>query len=176
MLKVMIVSGHNFKEQGCHNSILNISEYRAVQRIIAKVMEEEEFGDVDTVYKARNATLNNLPNEINEWNPDLIISVHLNAFNGKAQGTETLHWHSSKKGKDYATKFSEIASKLTGFNNRGTLSIKKGERGWILLGKTKAPAILIEPFFLDSIKTNKELEDKIQASARAIINFIKIIK
>ncbi|MGL5315285.1 MAG: N-acetylmuramoyl-L-alanine amidase [Peptostreptococcaceae bacterium] len=176
MLRVMIVSGHDFEKTGCVNTKLNVNEYKIVQRIINRVMDLENFKDVDLVYKARNASLNELPKEINKWNPDLAIEVHLNAANGSAQGSETLVWHTSKKGAEYGELFSKVASEKTGYRNRGILKVKDKENGCVFLKGTSCPAILIEPFFLDSIKDNAELDKAIENSAKAIIEFLAKIK
>lgn len=172
----MIVSGHDFEKTGCVNTRLNVNEYKIVQRIINRVMDLERFKDVDLVYKARNASLSNLPKEINLWSPNLAIEVHLNAANGVAQGSETLVWHTSTKGAEYGKLFSKIASSKTGYRDRGIINVKDKENGCVFLKGTSCPAILIEPFFLDAIKDSSELEKAIENSALAIIEFLAKIK
>lgn len=73
---------------------------------------------------------------------DLIIELHLNAFNGTAKGTEVLY--SSNSGKVVAQR---VQDKLkTIFTNRNT----KRRTDLYILNKTKPVSILLETFFCDS--------------------------
>jgi N-acetylmuramoyl-L-alanine amidase len=73
---------------------------------------------------------------------DLYISFHLNAFNGKARGTETFYFSSA--GLEYARPVNDALVSL-GFKNRGC---KK--KGFYVLRNTTMPAILIESCFVDN--------------------------
>jgi N-acetylmuramoyl-L-alanine amidase len=64
-------------------------------RIEKKVQKTE-------VQRFYRRTYKELPDDINALNPDFIISLHCNAFNGKASGTEVLYYHKSEKGKKMA--------------------------------------------------------------------------
>ncbi|MEM7554088.1 MAG: N-acetylmuramoyl-L-alanine amidase [Cyanobacteria bacterium P01_A01_bin.84] len=74
---------------------------------------------------------------------DRFVSIHFNAFDGSAHGTEVLYVSSS--GKKIATPVVNEIAKL-GFVNRGA----KFRRDLYVLNNTKAPAILIEGCFVDS--------------------------
>lgn len=94
---------------------------------------------------------------------DLYISCHANCFNGIAEGCEVLYY--SNSGKGYAEKIVNEIAKL-GYKNRGS----KFRDNLYVLKRTNAPAIIIEPFFIDnSNDCNRYDADKL---ARAIVKGI----
>jgi hypothetical protein len=74
---------------------------------------------------------------------DIFVSIHLNAFNGKAYGTEVFAM--SESGRNIATSVLNHITQL-GFFNRG---VKDGSRLYVLR-HTIMPAILVECCFLDN--------------------------
>lgn len=102
-------------------------------------------------------------NQANANNVDLFISIHFNAYNGEAHGTEAFTWG--------AEKFQEATRVLNnlvglGYSNRG---IKDGSNLYVIRN-TKAKAMLIECCFCD----NKNDMDKYDAEkiANAIVEGI----
>ena len=76
---------------------------------------------------------------------DLVIELHLNAAATKtAEGCEVLY--KSTKGKKYADKVQKQIAKV--FKNRGTVK----RDNLYMLNQTKAPAIILEPFFCTNQK------------------------
>lgn len=79
----------------------------------------------------------------NKGGYDLAAELHLNAFNGVAHGTEV--YYKTAKGKAFAER---VDKKLaTVFTDRGA----QKRTNLYILNSTKAPAILIEVFFCDSL-------------------------
>lgn len=78
----------------------------------------------------------------NNANADIFVSLHFNAFNGSAHGTEV--YAISGKGKAIARRVVNNISNL-GYFNRGVK-----HRGFYILRYTSMPAILIEGCFVDS--------------------------
>lgn len=74
---------------------------------------------------------------------DLFVSIHFNAFNKKAHGTEV--FTGSSRGQAIAQKVVNAIAAL-GFRNRG---VKNGSHLFVLK-HTKMPAILVECCFIDS--------------------------
>lgn len=97
-------------------------------------------------------------NKANSNNVDLFISIHVNA--GGGQGTEIYTYN-----KDVFTEAQETLKNITalGFNNRG---IKDGSNLYVIRN-TKAKAMLIELFFIDSVDVElyKKLGSERLASA-----------
>lgn len=81
----------------------------------------------------------------NTANVDIFVSIHFNAFNGQANGTEV--FAISEKGKNIANSVLNEIVKL-GFLNRG---VKNGSNLFVLKN-TNMPAILVESCFVDSQK------------------------
>ena len=88
--------------------------------------------------------------KINGKGYDLVIESHLNAYNGKAKGTEVLYYTNSTKGKSYAQRVNDKLDDI--FIDRDI----KARSDLYILKSTDCPAILIEYFFCD----NKEDYDK----------------
>jgi N-acetylmuramoyl-L-alanine amidase len=96
----------------------------------------------------------------NAQNVDLYVSIHFNAFNGKANGTEVFAVSSS--GERYAQPVLNEIVRL-GFYNRG---VKDGSHLYVLKN-TWMPAILIECCFIDSWR-DRDLYDT-ERMANAIV-------
>ncbi len=88
--------------------------------------------------------------EANEWPADLFVSIHCNAFNGRARGAETLYYPGSAAGLRLAECVqSRLAALMTGldpdFPDRGV----KPRPDLAVLRCTNMPAILVETAFID---------------------------
>lgn len=149
-MKICLVVGHRESSQGASNSLCGITEFEFNNRLavsIASICKHDCFiihrEDIRSGY-------NKLPNKINKFDCDLVISLHCNAFNGKAGGHEVLYWNTSTKGKAWAIRINKAIGLALGNNDRGIKPIKQGDRGANVLRSTKAPCILLEPFFIDN--------------------------
>jgi len=98
----------------------------------------------------------------NQLNADLFISVHFNAFNGKANGSEV--FAASPSGREYANSIKYNLAEL-GFFDRG---VKDGSHLYVIKN-TIAPAILVECCFCDSAIDMKFFNA--EAIAQAIAKF-----
>lgn len=110
-------------------------------------MIKRQANNTEIVYRD---SYSGLPKKINKLKPDLIISLHCNAFNKKASGTETLYYHKSKKSKKFAQEIQDIMVEVLELPDRGIKPKTSEDRGGYLLKNTKAPCVLIEPFFIDN--------------------------
>ena len=99
---------------------------------------------------SQNDVLKKIIAKCNAHKVDLDISIHFNALNGSADGTEVFVYNAKSKALPYAQK---ICSKICelGFKNRGV----KYSTGLYVLRKTKSPSMLIEVCFVDSAKDVK---------------------
>ncbi|MEM7726833.1 MAG: N-acetylmuramoyl-L-alanine amidase [Cyanobacteria bacterium P01_A01_bin.45] len=89
---------------------------------------------------------------------DIFVSIHFNAFNGKANGTEI--YATSSKGKKIASSVLKEILKI-GFFNRG---VKNGSHLYVVRN-TNMPAILIECCFIDSAKDMSLFDSEKMANA-----------
>lgn len=89
----------------------------------------------------------------NDANVDLFISLHMNAFNGSAYGTECVVSSQNSGAYNYAKKICENFASL-GFKNRGV------KYNWLYEMKNlKAPNLIFEICFCDS-KTDIDIYNK----------------
>ncbi|MGL6169157.1 MAG: N-acetylmuramoyl-L-alanine amidase [Fusobacteriaceae bacterium] len=177
MKRVVLLSGHNFKDQGCQVKLEEtlITEFDLTNWLVAKIFEKERLMNVDLIAKARN-DYKNLVAEVNSLNADILISCHFNAANGVAQGTEVLHSSKSVKGKKIAQIAQDILVKNLKLNNRGLKPTSPDMRGGSILNKTKPVAILLEPFFLDACTSMKELQDYLDKTVTSIIELLEYLE
>jgi N-acetylmuramoyl-L-alanine amidase len=155
MTKCALVIGHTAAKSGARNAVYNISEFEFNERLINDLVStlhdpiETPTIEPNVVYRK---TYSELPNDVNAINPDFVVSFHCNAYNTVASGTETLYYHSSTKGKAIAKIFQDNIVHVLGLSNRGVKGKGTEDRGGYLLRYTKAPAVLLEPFFIDNVK------------------------
>lgn len=105
----------------------------------------------------------------NEWGADIFVSLHCNAFNTVARGTETLY--KSYNGQQLAELIQDQIINSINTVDRG---IKKRDDLWVLNG-TDAVAVLVEMAFIDNDEDleilNNDLDTIVRAIARGITDF-----
>ena len=106
----------------------------------------------------------------NEWSADIFVSLHCNAFNTEARGTETLY--KSFNGQRLAN---DIQSQIIRSINTVDRGVKKRDDLWVLNG-TDATAVLVEMAFIDNeddLKMlNNDLDTIVRAIARGITDYM----
>jgi len=101
--------------------------------------------------------------DANSFNADLFISIHCNAFDGNAHGTETF-WSG----------FSETSHRLAvSIQNQLLNSLPVTNRGvktdnLYVLKHTNMPAVLVETAFIDNVGDNQLLRERADDFAKAI--------
>ena len=174
-MRVMIIPGHNESKKGCKNDLItteNMYEFDVVYQICATILKLEQSRKIDLVLKKRD-TYTGLAEEINWWAPDIAIEVHLNAFNKTVQGSEVLYCAASKKGKILAAILQESFTAHLQLTDRGIKPVRRGERADGVLWDTDMPTIIVEPFFLDSVRSKAELKANVILAASAILDGIE---
>lgn len=147
-MRVALVIGHKMTSGGAV-SYNGVSEFEYNEELVGMVASNLVGTSIEPLIFHRNSYAK-LPDEINSKDPDLIISFHCNAFNKKATGSEVLYYYKSRKGKAIARTVLSAIHKCLGLVNRGIKSKSSEDRGGYLLRYTKAPCIIIEPFFIDN--------------------------
>lgn len=103
--------------------------------------------------------------DANSWGADLFVSIHCNAFNEVAHGTETLTHPDDEEGhklaecihKQILDTFEELTDR--GVKDRSDLAVLNG---------TDMPAVLVEMAFIDNTSDAILLRDQQDEFARAI--------
>lgn len=159
---INVHAGHNFKCPGASGQFSETSEDRKVKDAVIKYLRQEGCTVYDCTDEDANTVNGNLYSIVSKCNAhkvDYDISIHFNAFNGGAHGTESYVW-SLDRGKNAAgiDCANRIHKRLVGlgFLNRG---VKDGHKLYVVR-KTIAPAVLVEVCFCDN-KTDANLYKKL---------------
>jgi len=172
MKKCALVIGHKKSSSGASNKKSSLTEFAFNEKLAMEI--EDEINDVD-IQRVYRRTYNSLPGDLNELDPDFIISLHCNAFNETASGTEVLYYHRSTKGKLMAEILNEKLVDALGLNNRGTKPKSAEDRGGYLLKSTSAPCVIAEPFFIDNDNDLKAVIDNRDGLIKAYATSIALI-
>ena len=164
MKKCALVIGHKKTSPGASNKEAALTEFQFNDELAIEIEKIVSDVDVQRVYRR---TYKTLPDDINELSPDFIISLHCNAFNETASGTEVLFYHRSKKGKLIAEILNKKLVDALGLKNRGERPKSTEDRGGSLLKNTNAPCVIAEPFFIDNNSDLKIAQEKRDALVKA---------
>ncbi len=165
-----LVIGHKKSSPGAKNEKKGLTEFEFNERLALRIEKKVKTVDIQRVYRR---TYKELPDDINELNPHFIISLHCNAFNKKATGTEVLYYHRSEQGKHIAEILLGYLVSHLKLPNRGVKGRTAEDRGGYLLRYTKRPCIIAEPFFIDNDKDLAKAQEKFNGLASAYASAIK---
>lgn len=150
MKKCALVIGHSETDPGAVNENSGITEF-GFNKGLATLIDRYACPSavaIDLVF--RSHSYRELPAILNRLGPDFIISLHCNAFNKTASGTEVLYYHKSTKGFEIATILQGELVNALGLPDRGVKGKTSKDRGGYLLKNTNAPCVIAEPFFIDN--------------------------
>lgn len=151
-MKVAVYIGHTPKaDKGAYSEHLKLSEYD----YNLKVAKELEVLDKNTYKIFSHSIQDYYSRQVamaeNTKNYDVVIELHFNAASKTANGTESLYYFSSKKGKELASILSKNVQKRFCTTLRGVEGTKallnKNDRGFWFVRLSKPIAVIFEPFF-----------------------------
>ena len=164
MIKCVLVPGHNIDSQGAENDSAGTTEYFFNSKLASRIKALVKDVEISTVYER---THRELPQQVNVEKPDFVISLHCNASDTKTSGTEILCYKDSIEG----NRISEIVRRkiihALNLRDRGIKEITEDERGGYFLKNTNAPAIIVEPFFIDNDSDYQHAENSFEELAQA---------
>ncbi len=168
-----LVIGHKKSSPGAVNQTSGVTEFSFNEKLAMDI--EHKFAENNEIIIQRiyRRTYQALPEDINALAPDFIISLHCNAFNTKATGTEVLYYHRSKIGKKMADILNTEINRVLGLKDRGIKSKSSEDRGGYLLRHTIAPCVIVEPFFIDN---DNDFKAAIQHRDRLVSAYAKGIE
>ncbi|GFD70365.1 N-acetylmuramoyl-L-alanine amidase [Alteromonas sp. KUL106] len=147
MKLVAVVIGHKKNSPGAQNLSSGKTEFSFNEELSLEIEKRAKQVKIQRVYRR---TYDSLPKDLNELEPDFIVSLHCNAFDTKASGTEVLYYHKSVKGKIAAQILNDHLVSALGLSDRGTKAKTSEDRGGYLLKSTNATCLIAEPFFIDN--------------------------
>ena len=168
-MKVFINPGHDVAlDSGAVNPVYGTRECDVAHdagKMLARYLETAGC-EVRTL---QNDDLGLVCAESNAWGADIFVSLHCNAFNTQARGTETLY--KSFNGQQLAN---AIQSQIIRSINTVDRGVKERQDLWVLNG-TDATAVLVEMAFIDNDEDlallNNDLDAIVRAIARGITDY-----
>ncbi len=149
---IALVIGHRESSQGASGG--DVTEWRYNSGLAALVLSElRAEGISSTIVERldRRSGYSELPSILNEIEPTLILSLHLNASaHESASGACALYWHRSSIGKRLASRLSAEVAAALDLRDRGAISRREGDRGAPLLQRSVAPCVIVEPAFVSN--------------------------
>ncbi len=147
-MKIGLRAGHS---DNCTGAIGIVNEHEQMKKYYEAIKEVfEKYGhtvvDCNSNGYNANAELSEGVNKANSNNVDLFVSLHMNCFNGQANGTEALVSSTSSRAYPYAEKLVNNFAEL-GFLNRGVKCERLFE-----MNHCEAPNVISEICFCDSQK------------------------
>lgn len=157
--RCILVIGHEKQSPGIINKNKNISESEFNEQLY-KLIEKKVNHTVIVIYKVQQISYVELPDDINELDPDFIIRLQCNVNDGKTSGTEVLYYQISEVGKKIAGILLEHLTALLDLPNRGIKAKTKNDEFGLLFGNTAAPCVIAKMFFMDNDNdVNRALEN-----------------
>lgn len=123
---------------------------------------------VEVVGNLQSDSLHEVVSASNRADADVFISIHCNACNSVAQGTEVWHYYSSEEGEKLAQCIQNQIVDALGTVDRGIKAAKPGVNGLYVLSNTDAVAVLVELAFIDHAGDAELLRSQQDEFARAI--------
>ena len=173
-MKVYINPGHDLDyDSGAVNPTSGLRECDVAAKIGAKVKAYLEAAGCecrllqsDNLYY--DSQYDNRPiavcDDANNWDADAFVSIHCNAANGQARGTEVECYSRMSNGGNLAQCIQDQIVGALGTIDRGV----KEMPGLIVLRHTDMPAVLVETAFIDNDADAALLTDRWDAFAAAI--------
>lgn len=164
-MKIVVDCGHGLDGQpnsGAHGLVSESTEVRVIGKKVIAYLKQLGHTVIDITYdrpRSNSESINTRVSRERAANADLTVSIHLNA--GGGHGVEIFTYNA--KAHPQAQRVLNNIVKL-GYRNRG---IKKGNH-LAMVGKTKATAMLVECFFVDSKEDTERYKKNKDAMARAI--------
>jgi len=182
--RIAIWVGHSDEDEGAESPRTHLSEFdynSPVAKALAEHLKAQGIA-VDVYRRDKWGQFNAMLAETNQrhedWGYDLGISLHLNCYNTRASGTEVLFWHRSNNGRQLATQLLGPITELFDLPTRGIKPLKKYERAWFIVGKTKPVWCIIEGAFIDNPKDEMRLrmeqDNYDEAIVEGIIEYLRM--
>ena len=143
--RVALVVGHEQRAQGAR-AFNGISEYDYWSQVAESVNSQKK--NVQVFYRD-GTNISGAIDRAADWQPDLIIELHFNAFNKVAHGSEILCTESTPLMQDFLRSWCEYAR----LRNRGVKPITRGMAGYASVSRMAQRGIsgfLFEGFFGDN--------------------------
>lgn len=147
-MKINVHGGHNKKVPGAAGWCDEVDQDRIVTNYIISKLQKlghTVYNCTDDAGSTSSQNLANIVSKCNAHKVDLDVSIHFNAFNNSAHGTEVWVHSTGSSSYKYAQNIASYIAKQ-GYTNRGV----KTSTGLYVLKNTVSPALLVECCFCDA--------------------------
>ena len=151
-------------DPGAVNSALDLRECDIAKTIADLVEGYLNAAGVQVVGNLQSDSLGEITDTANASGADIFVSIHCNAFNAGARGTEVEVYPSSTEGRKLAECVQNQIVTSLGTVDRGI----KDRPNLYVLKHTDMPAVLVETAFIDNGEDAELLRDKSTDFAAAI--------
>lgn len=151
-MRIGLVVGHSASKQGASNKAARLTEYTYNNFLAIAILTylKNDGPGCDPFIHYRAGKYRAMIKSINAKKPGAIISLHCNAYNTSTRGFEILYSGSEGGLKLADTMHSAISTSRAVSTDRGIKSVSITGRGGGLLHRTRAPCVILEPFFIDN--------------------------
>ncbi|HEC62161.1 MAG TPA: N-acetylmuramoyl-L-alanine amidase [bacterium] len=154
MHTVCLIIGHSSSAGGAYNPDSGLTEwqfnYNLAHRVMGYFTHELDKVDLRLVHRGteqgNSYELMETVDVVNQHDPVLAVSLHANAYNRERGGHCVLHAQYSKRGNNAAKIFMQCLARALGNPDRGI----RERDNLAILTKTRAPTVVLEPFFIDN--------------------------
>lgn len=177
--KIFLSVGHGGKDSGAVGNGMKESDMTLkLSKAIANILD---VNGIEYMLSRTSDEYNNQATrieKIKKYNPDLMLDIHFNAFNGKATGTEVYYQHDDNKSKNLAEKISSAVASYLKITNRGAKKrlLINGKDYYGMLRNCPCTAVLIETCFIDNPNDMKGFinaeAETLNGTAEAIVKSI----
>lgn len=171
-MRVFINPGHSpngCPDPGAVNSGTGLRECDVAKNIAVLVEKYLTKAGVSVSGNLQSDSLYEVVCVSNNIDADVFVSIHCNAFNGVAKGTEVWHYHTSKYGKLLAGCIQRQIVDALGTADRGVKgAVPHTDNSLYVLNNTDAVAVLVETAFIDNAEDEVLLRTRQDDFARAI--------
>ena len=168
-MKVFLNPGHapegNPDPGACGYGLRECDVAKSVADLVAGYLTA---AGVEVVGNLQSDSLHEVVSASNCSGADVFISIHCNACNGTANGTEVWHYYGSSEGEKLADCIQNQIVDALGTVDRGVKGAKPGVNGLYVLSNTDAVAVLVELAFVDNESDAALLREQQDEFARAI--------
>ena len=168
-MKVFLNPGHapngNPDPGACGCGLRECDVAKSVADLVADYLKR---AGVEVVGSLQSDSLHEVVSASNRADAEVFISIHCNACNGSANGTEVWHFYGSGEGEKLADCIQNQIVDALGTVDRGVKGAKPGVNGLYVLNNTDAVAVLVELAFIDNESDAALLRERQDEFARAI--------
>ncbi len=171
-MRVFINPGHapnGIPDPGASNPATGLRECDVAKSIADLVEKYLVAAGVEVIGNLQSDDLYEIVSTSNNLDANVFISIHCNAFNTCANGTEVWHYHTSRNGKRLAECIQRQIVDSLGTTDRGAKgAVPHTDTSLYVLNNTDAVSVLVETAFVDNPYDEELLRTRQDDFARAI--------